>query len=150
MRPRSLGVTTLAFSSVMVGLYCQFATIALILTGSVFVVAGSRHADLALFTGTVFLGLTVAAYFLGYGLWTRRHWSWAGAIALFLVFVGANVVLSVVSGNVLNTLVPALGAIVGIWYLHRPAIKAELLGEKSAIGMTAPTSDARGAAQLVR
>ena len=150
MRPRSLGVTTLAFSSVMVGLYCQFAAIALILTGSVFVVAGSRHAELALFTGTVFLGLTVAAYFLGYGLWTRRHWSWAGAIALFLVFLGANVVLSVVSGNMMNSVVPTIGAVVGIWYLHRPAIKAELLGDKAAIGMMAPTRDSREIAQPAR
>jgi hypothetical protein len=27
---------------------------------------------------------------------------------------------------------PALGAVLGIWYLHRPAIRAELVGEDAA------------------
>ena len=44
----------------------------------------------------------------------------------------------------MNSVVPAIGAVVGIWYLHRPAIRAELLGDKAAIGMLAPTRDGRG------
>lgn len=128
MQDRSLGVTALAFSSVMIGLYCQFAAIILILTGSVFTAAGSMHAAVALVNGAIFMGLTVAAYFVGYGLWTRKHWSWAGSVSLLVVFIGANVMLSALSTNVISSVLPAAGAVLGIWYLHRPAIKTELLG----------------------
>ena len=141
MQDRSLGVTALAFSSVMIGLYCQFAAIVLILTGSVFTAAGSMHAAMALVNGAIFLGLTVAAYFVGYGLWTRKHWSWAGAVALFVVLIGANVVLSALATNLLSTVLPAIGAVVGIWYLHRPAVKTELLGSATPAPATVRVGD---------
>ena len=128
MRDRSFGVTILAFGSVMVALYCQFAAVALILTGAVFSPSGSTHASLAIINGAMFFGLVIASYFLAYGLWTRKHWSWAGALALFAGFVGANVLLSALSATPVNTLLPAIGAGLGIWYLNRPATKAELLG----------------------
>ncbi|MEA2026628.1 MAG: hypothetical protein U9O18_08045, partial [Chloroflexota bacterium] len=61
MRHRSFGVTALAFSSIMVAIYGQYAAIALLLTGSAFTPAGSFQAAIALITGAVFLGLTLAA-----------------------------------------------------------------------------------------
>ena len=146
MQNRSLGVTTLAFTSVMIALYCQFAAIALILTGSIYTAAGSSPGAFTLLTGAVFLGLTFGAYFIGFGLWTRKHWAWAGSVALLVVLVGASAALSVISTNFVSLIVPTVAAVAGIWYLHRPAVKAELLGShesdlspvRVADGMDAP------------
>lgn len=129
MNDRSFGVTMLAVGSVMVGLYSQFAAITLLLTGSIFTVAGSYHAMLALFTGAVFLGITVAAYLIGFGFWTRKHWSWGAALAGACVLIAASMFLSLISTNFLSALLPSVAGVVAIAYLQRPAIRAELLGE---------------------
>ena len=73
MRDRPLGLTALAFSSIMVALYCQMAAIVLLLMGSVFTAAGSMPGAVVLFVGTVFLGLAVASYLLGFGFWTGKQ-----------------------------------------------------------------------------
>ena len=150
MRQRSLSIIVLAFSSVMIGLYCQFAAVALILTGSVFTVAGSTPAAITLVIGATFLGLTVGAYFLGYGLWTRKHWSWAGSIALLAVLVGASLALSVISSSYISSISPVFVAIVGAWYLNRPAIKAGLLGPAEPTESEAKLSDRLEAAEPAR
>ena len=142
MEKRSFGVTALDFSSVMIGLYCQFAAIALILLGSTYVPTGSQPAAITLVLGTTFLGLTFAAYFVGYGLWMGKHWSWAGAIALLGVFAGASLALSVLSSNYLSTLVPIVVAAIGVWSLNRPAIRAELLGEAATERQTKEVAEA--------
>ncbi len=129
MRDRSFGVTTLAFSSIMVALYSQLAAIALLLMGSVFTAAGSMHGAVTLITGAVFLGLTVAAYFVGFGFWTRKHWSWAGGVILFAALIGASVFLAIISANMLSAVLPATGAVIAVAYMQRPAVRAELLGD---------------------
>ena len=128
MRDRSLEVTALAFFSVMVALYSQMAAIALILGGSVFTAAGSMYGAAALLTGAVFLGLAVAAYAVGYAFWMCRHWSWAGGMVVFATLIGANLVLSLISGNPLSAVLPVVGSAIAIWQMQRPAVKAELLG----------------------
>jgi hypothetical protein len=128
MQKRSFGVTTLAFSSVMVALYCQFAAVALIITGSVFSQSGSAYAAASFALGALFFGLTFASYFLAYGYWTSKSWAWAGGMALFATLVVASVVLSVISTNFVSTVLPLAAAVAGVWYLNRPAVKAELLG----------------------
>jgi hypothetical protein len=138
MQERSHGVTTLAYSSVLIGLYCQFAAIALILTGSVYAPSGEPSAAMALLLGALFFGLTFASYFLGYGFWTRKHWSWAGGIALFVTLVVASAALSIISTDFVSTLMPLAAAVAGIWYLNRPAVKAELLGTE--VPEKAPTA----------
>ena len=101
MRDRPLGITTLAFSSVMVALYCQMAAIVLLAMGSVFTAAGSMPGAAVLVLGAVFLGLAVASYLLGFGFWTGRHWSWAGGTVVFAVLLGASIFLAVLSTNLL-------------------------------------------------
>ena len=128
MQKRSFGVTTLAFSSVMVALYCQFAAVALIITGSVFSQSGSAYAAASFALGALFFGLTFASYFLAYGFWTGKSWAWAGGLALFATLVIASVALSVISTNFVSTVLPLAAAVAGVWYLNRPAVKAELLG----------------------
>ncbi len=131
MQKRSLGVTTLAFSSVMIALYSQFAAVALILTGSVFSQSGSVLAAASFTLGAVFFGLTFAAYFLAYGFWTAKSWAWAGGMAVVVTLVVASVILSVISSNFVSSVMPLVAAVAGIWYLNRPAIKAELLGTEA-------------------
>ena len=128
MHGRSHGVTALAYGSVLIGLYCQFAALGLILTGSVYAPSGEPSAAATLVIGAFFFGLTFASYFLGYGYWTHKSWSWAGGIALFAVLVVASAALSLVASDFVSTILPLATAVVGIWYLNRPAIKAELLG----------------------
>ena len=150
MHHRSFGVTVLAFSSVMVGLYCQFGALALILAGSVFTPTGSTPAAFALLLGATFLGLTFAAYFLGYGFWTRKHWSWAGGIALFGVLVGTSLVLSFVSSSYLSSVSPIIVSVIAVWYLNRPVIRAELLGQPEPSTSEPAASDVREATSPVR
>jgi glucan phosphoethanolaminetransferase (alkaline phosphatase superfamily) len=138
MRERSLGVTVLAFGSVMVGLYCQFAAIALILLGSVFTPAGSAPAAIALLVGATFLGLTVAAYFLGYGFWMRKQWSWAGGHILVAVLAMTSLALSFTATSFLSSISPVITAVLTVWLLHRPAIRAELLHETRPPVSSAP------------
>ena len=44
------------------------------------------------------------------------------------MLVVASAALSLVASNFVSTILPLATAVVGIWYLNRPAIKAELLG----------------------
>ncbi len=150
MKKRSYGVTALAFSSVLIALYCQFGAVALILTGSVFSRSGVEHATLALVLGALFFGLTFASYFLAYGYVTRKSWAWAGGIAFFAAFVVANLGLSVVSSNYISTVLPLAGAIVAIWYLNRPAVKAEFLGDEATVEPRATVPDALEIAEPAR
>ena len=149
MQDRSMAVTALAFFSVMVALYSQMAAIALILGGSVFTAAGSMHGAAALITGAVFLGVAVAAYAAGYAFWTRRHWSWAGGIVVFATLIGANLFLSLISGNLLSAILPVAGSIVAIWQLQRPAVRAELLGTEFIEGGS-PAIEALETAEALR
>jgi len=141
MRDRSLGVTVLAFGSVMIGLYCQFAAIALLFAGSVYSVTGTTSAAISLTLGAVFLGLTFASYLVGFGLWTRKHWSWAGSIAVLAVLVGTSLALSLVTSSFISSIMPLVAAAAGLWYLNRPAIKAELLRRPIAAKAPTPVSD---------
>lgn len=127
MRHRSLGVIALAFGAVMLALYSQIAAIALILSGSIFATLGSLPAAAALILGAVFLGLTLVAYGVGFGLWTGKPWAWVAANAAFGVFIVANLVLSLVAGSFASALVTTVAAGVVLWYLRRPAVRTELL-----------------------
>ncbi len=128
MRDRSLGVTALAFGAVMVALYGQFAAVALLLMGSVSTTAGSSLGPITLITGAFFMGLTVAAYLVGYGFWTGKHWSWAGGMVVLVSLIVASLILSVISTNFVSLVLPSIGAVVAFVYLQRPAVRAELLG----------------------
>ena len=83
MQKRPLGITALAFTSIVVGLYCQVAAIALLLGGMVGGVFSADITAVVIAIGALYLGLMGAAYFVGFGFWTQRHWSWAGGIVVF-------------------------------------------------------------------
>ncbi len=146
MKQRSLGVTALAFSAVMVAFYSQYAAVSLLLTGSVFTVAGSLVAAVTLITGAVFLGLTAAAYAVGFGLWTRKAWSWNGAIAVFATLFVTNLFLSGLASNFASAVAPSIGCIAAMVYLQRAAIRAELLGTEVRATATVSVGDSLEAA----
>lgn len=149
MRDRSLGVTALAFFTVMVALYSQMAAIALILGGSIFTAAGSVQGAAALLTGALFLGVAIAGYVVGYGFWTCRHWAWAGGMVVFAALIGANLILSFISANLLSAVLPVVGSVIAIWQLQRPATKAELLGTEIA-DATSPNTEPLEHAKVLR
>ena len=149
MRDRSLGVTALAFFTVMVALYSQMAAIALILGGSIFTAAGSVQGAAALLTGALFLGVAIAGYVVGYGFWTRRHWAWAGGMVVFATLIGANLILSLISANLLSSVLPVVGSVIAVWQLQRPATKAELLGTEIA-DSASPTTEPLEHAKVLR
>jgi hypothetical protein len=124
---RPLGITSLAFASVIVGIFCQVAAMALLLGGTLAGVAGTDTAAALLILGAVYLGLMVAAYFVGYGLWSQRRWSWAGGLVVFATLIVLSVFMLLLSANVLSVLVPGAAAAVSIWYLLRPETRAQLL-----------------------
>jgi hypothetical protein len=150
MQQRSFGVVALAFSSILIALYCQVAAVALILTGLVFSPSGSIHANVALVDGVLFLGLTVASYVLAYGFWTRKGWSWAVGIAYFVTLVLASVMLSVIAVDFRSTVLPLAAAILGLLALRRPMIRAELHGIEAPTSSTPAIPDDLGGAQPIR
>lgn len=141
---RPLGITALAFTSIVVGLYGQVTAIALLLGG---MLGGVFNADsVAIPLGALYLGLMGAAYFVGFGFWTQRHWAWAGGIVVFSTLIASSVALALIATNVVVALVPSLGAGVAIWYLLRPATKTQLLGTDDAGTPDQPKADQPDAA----
>jgi hypothetical protein len=127
MMQRPIGITALAFASIVIGLYCQIAAIALLMGSMVGGVFGAEVA-VVIVLGAVYFGLMVAAYFVGYGFWTLRHWSWAGGIVVFSTFIVAAVLLGVISANVTALIGLSVAAGVAIAYLLRADTRARLLG----------------------
>jgi hypothetical protein len=138
---RPLGITALAFTSIVVGLYCQVAAIALLLGGMLGGVFSADITAIVIAIGALYLGLMGAAYFVGFGFWTQRHWSWAGGVVVFSALIVSSVALALITTNVVAALVPSLGAGVAIWYLLRPATKAQLLGTDDAEAADQPKAD---------
>jgi hypothetical protein len=125
---RPLGITALAFASVITGIFCQVAAIALLMGGTLIGVVGTNAAAGLLIVGALYLGLMVAAYLVGYGFWSQRHWSWAGGLVVYATLIFVSAVMVLLSANILSVVVPAAGAAVVIWYLLRPRTRAQLLG----------------------
>jgi hypothetical protein len=138
---RPLSITALAFTSIVVGLYCQVAAIALLLGGMLGGVFSADITAIVIAIGALYLGLMGAAYFVGFGFWTQRHWSWAGGIVVFSTLIVSSVGLALITTNVVAALVPSLGAGAAIWYLLRPATKAQLLGTDDAEAADQPKAD---------
>jgi O-antigen ligase len=129
---RPVGITALAFGSVVTGLYSQVASAALLLGGTVSGLLGASDTRIVLVLGAIFFGLMVAAYLVGFGFWTQRRWSWAGGIVVFATLIAASVLLAS-AGSVLSATALVIGAGAAIAYLLRPATRAWLLGT-SALG----------------
>lgn len=140
-RTRPLGITALAFASIVVGIYSMIAAIALLL-GSF--VGGAFGADsvVVMALGAIYLGLMAGAYFLGFGFWTQRHWAWAGGLVLFGAFIVASLGLMVLATSAASAVVAALGAGVATWYLLRPSTKGLLLGSNSTQEAAPPSTAA--------
>ena len=131
-RKRPLGITALAFTSVIVGIFCQVAAMALLLGGTLSGVAGTDMASALLILGAIYLGLMGAAYFVGYGFWSLRHWSWAGGIVVYVTLIVVSVAMLLLSANVLSVVGPVGGSVAAIWYLLLPSTKAHLLVPSTA------------------
>lgn len=146
MRKRSIGVSVLAFSTIMVALYSQYAAISLVVTGSVFAPSGQVVAFLTAATGILFAGLTAASYVVGVGLWLRKPWSRVWAMGIYLTFFLANALLSALAGNVGSSILPTIGVAAAVVYLNRPQVRAELQGaEKPAsVSLTTATPATEG------
>jgi hypothetical protein len=148
MRPRSFGVTALAFMEVMVALHAQMGAVALIMMGSTFTAFGSIEGAATLVLGAGYLGLTFAAYTVAYGTWTRKHWAWAGSVVVFGGFVVASILLTMLSRSLIAAPMPILSSVVGFWLLTRPAVKAELSAGEPAAERTAARETLEVAGQV--
>jgi len=126
MPKRSRGATALSVVSVLVGLYCQFAAMALIIAASVFAPTGAAEVPLVLVIGLVFLVLMVLAYVTAFGFWFGRAWAWAASLTEFVGLIAASGILALASSNVVSAVLPIVGGSIGIWYLMRPATKSAL------------------------
>jgi hypothetical protein len=126
MPKRSIGVTVLAFGTVMLAIYSQYAAISLLLTGSAFIVGGGLASVLTLIDGAAFLALAAIGYTVAFGLWTRRAWARTNAIALYATFLVANIMLSLLASNFVSAIVPTIAVVAGILYLRRADVRVEL------------------------
>lgn len=139
MTKRSFGVTVLAFSTIMVALYSQYAAISLVVTGSVFAPSGELVAMITFATGAAFMVLTAAGYIAGVGLWTRKSWSWTAAVGIYIGFFVANAFLSALAANFASAVLPTIGVALALVFLHRPQVRAELGGQAVATSAPAPS-----------
>jgi hypothetical protein len=141
MTKRSFGVTVLAFSTIMVALYSQYAALSLIVTGSVFAPSGELAAFLTIITGALFAGLTAASSVVGVALWLRKSWAWGWAMGIYLTFFVANAFLSALSGNFGSSILPTIGVAAAVVFLNRPHVRAELRDrtEPTAAASSAPS-----------
>ena len=128
MVKRSIGVTVLAFCTVMVAIFAQYAAIALLLTGRAADAAGPFEAGLTLVTGATFLVLAVLAYGAGFGLWFRKGWARRTAIVVYITMFVANASLALLSTNLVTAVVVSLAVVSALVYLRRPAVVAEIEG----------------------
>lgn len=144
MKRRTIGVSVLASGTTLMAIYSQYAAITLLLTVTALAPEGSLRGTLAMLTGGVFLGLVISGYVVGFGLWTRRAWSWHAAIAFYLVFFGANIVLSVLANNYLSAVMPALVVAAAVVYLHQPAVRVELARAAASRTRTASVAESAG------
>jgi len=140
-RTRPLGITALAFASIVVGIYSMIAAIALLL-GSLVGAAFGADSVVVMALGAVYLGLMAGAYFLGFGFWTQRHWAWAGGLVLFGAFIVASLGLMMLATSAASAVVAALGAGVATWHLLRPSTKALLLGSNGTPEAAPPSTAA--------
>jgi hypothetical protein len=154
---RPLGITALAFASIIVGIFCQVAAIALLLGGTLSGVVGTDMAVALLVVGALYLGLMGAAYFVGYGFWSQSHWSWAAGIVVYATLIVISVFMFVLSANIVSVIGPAVGGAAAIWYLLRPGTRAHLLGPSTARDpvaadpeAAAPTTSTMEAPQVAR
>ncbi len=138
MRERSLGITALAVTAVMVGIYAFMAAIALLMGGSIVSLAGGEVGAMVFALGALFLGQSLAAYVVAFGLWMQKSWAWAGGVVIFATIVVLNVALSAMAANFISVVLPLVGAGVALVYLYRPATKAALLGEPAPEGTGQP------------
>ena len=144
MTKRSFGITVLAFSTIMVALYSQYAALSLIVTGSVFAPSGELAAVLTIITGAVFTGLTAASYVVGVALWLRKSWAWGWAMGIYLTFFVANAFLSVLVGNFGSSILPTIGVAAAVVYLNRPQVRAELRDSSESTTVPASVSTQMG------
>jgi len=127
MRERPIGVTALAFASVVVGIYSLVTAIALLLGASIGAVVAGDGGTGAFLIGMIAFGLTFAAFFVGGGLWLQKHWAWAGGIVVFGTVIVVSLAMVVVGSGLFAAIVPIAAAAAAIAYLMRPSTKAELL-----------------------
>jgi uncharacterized membrane protein HdeD (DUF308 family) len=103
---RPLGVTIIAFLTVIGGLIFLGSGLVLLIVG----------------IGVILLALGIAYLVMAYGLWKGRGWSWT--ITLILMVIGIIVAIaSIVAGNGASIVSIIIHAVV-IYYLYRPNVKA--------------------------
>ena len=132
MAKRSLGVTVLAASTIMVAIYSQYAALSLLVGGSALASSGELTRLITGTTATAFVGLTVAGYVVGVALWMRRAWSRGWAMGFYLTFFVANALLAALLGNFGSAVLLTIGVAVAVVFLHRPRVRAELQGAKGS------------------
>jgi hypothetical protein len=132
MAKRSLGVTVLAASTIIVALYSQYAALSLLVGGSVLASSGDLTRLITTITATTFVGLTAAGYVIGVALWMRKAWSRGWAMGFYLTFSVANALLAALIGNIGSAVLLTVGVAVAVVFLNRPRVRAELQGAKGS------------------
>ncbi len=138
MHERPAGVATLAILQFIMGILAILGGVA------VLAVMGSMSLDLAaagegIGGGLIFLGLI--AFLLGWGLWNLKPW----ARTLSLIFAVLWVITGILTLIVGIGIVILIVAILILWYLMKPEIKAAFgAGVPMAYGMPAPMMGVSG------
>jgi hypothetical protein len=135
---RPTGVAVMAVIAVIAGIVDIATGVANIAFGGGFlsnVGFGATLDGIMMAVGVVLVLVGVLALATGFGLWSRRNWAWlvtrlwaslcvvVGLVSAGLSLFGDNLT-SEISAAIVGALVPAVLAIVVLWYLYRPNVKA--------------------------
>ena len=85
--------------------------------------------------GVALVVIGIVGVATGYGLWTGRNWAWliarlwasvcilVGVVGAALSFLGEGITTEIL-GTIVGSLAPAILAVVVLWYLYKPEVKA--------------------------
>jgi len=133
MQERNLGLTALSVAAVAMGLYAMVAGIALLLGGALGTFAGSDAGVAVMVLGAILFGNGMAAYFVGYGFWMSKSWSWAGGLVTASVTVVSVLAMGLIGASYTSLVLPVVLGLSLIWYLLRPSVRSQLISDEATV-----------------
>ena len=128
MGDRSIGLMSLSFGAGVLGLYCQLAASAMLISGLGFFTTGSPERALVLVTTVANITTEEGMGEGAFDLWTGRSWAWTCAVSTFVGCIAASAALALVSTNLVSAVLPTVASAIALWYLHTPSARAEMTG----------------------
>ena len=118
---RPQGITILAVLAAIGGVLGVLGSIALIGIGGA---VGTNVGGMAMLLGLVALVLSVMELAFAYGAWTLKPWGWMLGIVVAVISLVSSLINVVSGGSITSQVISIAIAIVILYYLNTPNVKA--------------------------